>query len=93
VDDLTKRRLAHNEQLFREINEERERATAGARLVCVCECSDQACTGRIEVTVAEYERIRQSPDRYIVLPGHVIPEIERIVEERGVFAVVEKNAA
>lgn len=96
MDDLTKRRLEHNEQLFREINDERERATPGgeeAVLSCVCECAAQDCTERIEVTTAEYERVRESPDRYLIVPGHEVPEIERIVEERGAFDVVEKDAA
>jgi hypothetical protein len=96
VDDLTKRRLAHNEDLFREVNQAREQASAGAeeaKLAFVCECSDRDCTGRIEMTAGEFEQIRQSERRYAVLPGHEIPEIERIVEDRGAFEVVDKDAA
>jgi len=94
VDDLTKRRLAHNEELFRQINEAREESSPGGEdrtLKFVCECSDRECTERIEMSAAEFERIRNSPDRYVVLPGHVIPAIERVVEDRGEFEVVEKD--
>ena len=91
MDDLTKRRLAHNEDLFREVNEAREQASARGEettLTLVCECSDRDCTGRVEMTAGEFEQIRKSERRYVVLPGHEIPEIERIVEDRGAFEVV-----
>jgi hypothetical protein len=96
MDELTKRRLAHNEQLFREINEAREQASAApdeTPLGFVCECSDPECTARIDLTAADYQRIRKSPARFIVRPGHEITEIERVVEERAGFDVVEKDAA
>jgi hypothetical protein len=96
VDDLTKRRLAHNEDLFREVNEAREETSpdgGGTELSFVCECSDRECTGLIAMTAGEFDRVRKSERRYVVLPGHEIPEIERIVEDRGAFEVVEKDAA
>jgi hypothetical protein len=95
MDELTKRRLAHNEQLFREVNDAREDAAPdeATELTLVCECSDRSCTGRITLRVAEYERVRGSERRFIVLPGHEIPELERVVEDRGTFEVVEKDAA
>jgi hypothetical protein len=95
VDDLTKRRLTHNEELFRQVNEAREESASpdDLRLTVICECSDQACTARITVSAAEYRRIRESERRYIVLPDHVIPQIERIVADRGSFEIVEKDAA
>jgi hypothetical protein len=96
MDELTKRRLAHNEQLFREINEAREHVSDApdeTPLGFVCECSDRECTARIALTAADYQRIRKSPDRFIVRPGHEITEIERVVEERAGFDVVEKDAA
>jgi hypothetical protein len=96
VDELTRRRLAHNEELFREINEARDEAHPGPgaqNLAFVCECSDRDCSERIVLSASEYERIRESPHRFIVVRGHEIPEIERIVEERGAFDIVEKDAA
>jgi hypothetical protein len=96
MDELTKRRLAHNEKVFRQVNEAREQASASSgetKLEFVCECWDPDCTSRIAMTAQEFERVRQSPDRYIVLPGHELPTIERVVEDRGAFEVVEKDAA
>jgi hypothetical protein len=94
VDDLTKRRLAHNEQLFRQVNDARREASPDEiRLTLICECSDQSCTGRITIGTAEYRRIRDSERRYVVLPGHEIAALERVVEDRGTYEVVEKDAA
>ena len=96
MDELTKRRLKHNEELFRQVNEEREAASLPGEeqgISFVCECADPECTARITITAAEFHRIRESPDRYIVVPGHVVPEIERVVEDRDGFEVVEKDAA
>lgn len=96
MDELTKRRLVHNEELFRQVNEAREEASASpaaAKLEFVCECSDPTCSGRIAMAAAEFEGVRHSPDHYVVLPGHVIPELEHVVEDRGGFEVVEKDAA
>jgi hypothetical protein len=94
VDDLTKRRLMHNEELFRQVNDARDAATADeSELTLVCECSDRDCTGRITMSSAEYREIRASERKFLVLPGHEIPQIERIVDDRGAFEVVEKDAA
>lgn len=94
VDDLTKRRLVHNEELFRQVNEARaQESGAASSLSFVCECSDRDCTARIEMTAADFEKIRSSERRYLVRPGHEIPELEHVVEDRGEFEVVEKDAA
>ena len=95
VDDLTKRRLVHNEELFREVNEARAEASAGTgrKLAFVCECSDRDCTARFEMSAADFEHIRRSERRYVVVPGHELPELEHVVEDRGEFEVVEKDAA
>jgi hypothetical protein len=95
VDDLTKRRLTHNEELFRQVNEAREESASpdDLQLTLICECADQACTGRIKISTAEYRRIRESESRYVVLPDHVIPALERVVVDRGSFEIVEKDAA
>jgi hypothetical protein len=42
--------------------------------------------------VAEYERVRQEPTHFLVAPGHVIPEIETVVDGTERFEVVRKLA-
>ena len=94
MDELTMRRLAHNEELFREVNVERERAHPDARgeLAFICECSSQRCTERIRLSAASYRRIRRTSRRFVILPGHERAEIEDVVERHDGYAIVAKRA-
>jgi hypothetical protein len=95
--DVRQVRAAENQSLFRTVNE---------RLVAlnetfedfvetalfVCECADTTCIERIKITLPEYRRIRENPRRFFVAPseGHVLPEVENVVEARERYFVVEK---
>ena len=39
----------------------------------------------------EYELVRAQSDRFLVAPGHVFPEIERVVESHEHFEIVDKD--
>jgi hypothetical protein len=41
------------------------------------------------LTVAEYESVRLIPTQFLVLPGHVLNEVERVVEQIDRFVVVD----
>ena len=41
----------------------------------------------------DYDAIRGNPRQFIVLPGHVFPEAERVVTEADGHVVVEKIGA
>ena len=89
-------RLAENEAAFRDLNESlRYVAAQGTATVetmrLVCECGDAACSEFIEVGPTEYESVRAIPTHFLVRPGHVVPDIERVVFETERFAVVEKD--
>ena len=91
--DARAARAARNESLFREVNErieeaglvERDRSTR-----FLCECADTNCTEMIELPVEEYEAVRAKPDRFLVMPGHEIPDIEQVVEVRPSYLIIEK---
>jgi hypothetical protein len=89
-------RVARNQALFRAVNEqieatnERFSVLLGERTNFVCECADDACMGRIAITLEQYEALRKMPTHFVVLPGHVYPEFERVVYELNGFVVVEK---
>jgi hypothetical protein len=89
----TGERLAKNEAFFRQVNE-RIREIAGDDdwyiQEFLCECGDPACTERIPLTVGEYEQVRSSPRRFVLLPGHMAPEVEHVVLHGGDHLVVEK---
>jgi hypothetical protein len=55
-----------------------------------CECADINCMEKIEMTRREYEKLRDVSTHFAVKLGHVLPEEERVVEERAGYLVVEK---
>lgn len=97
MDDLRQQRLAQNESLFRGINE--TQAAGHARFGLedaqefVCECADVGCTDRLRMTLREYERVRAESLRFVVAPGHDVPEVEQIVAVAPGFHVIEKIKA
>jgi hypothetical protein len=58
----------------------------------ICECADEECTERIEMSPLEYEQLRSEPTHLAVAPDqrHVSPDVERIVEKRETYWIVEK---
>ena len=94
IDDHVKR--ARTESLFRDVNERiaesAERFDAN-RTQFVCECADPNCTHRVEATLDEYEDVRSDGATFMLEPGHEDKDIERVVERRGRFHVVEKVQA
>jgi hypothetical protein len=81
--DAREKRMAENETLFREVN---ERVEAIAHQLgpdvpyeFMCECANADCTFRINLSLAEYERVRADPRQFVVLPLHFTPEVERLV--------------
>lgn len=94
-------RQARNEALFREVNEqiaqlgERTQVWSDAgSLAFMCECGvDGGCGERVDMTPAEYERVRAEDDRFALIPGHETPKLERIVERTERYVIVDKIAA
>ena len=89
-------RIAKNEALFRAANREIEEADqeAGAgpdqSIEVLCECGRQGCGGVITLTVADYDGVHSQADRFVVIPGHESTQIEKVVEERSGYLVVDK---
>ncbi len=80
-----------NEALFREVNERiREITTWDTGAEFLCECGDPDCAQPIVMTVDEYEAVRSRPTRFLIVAGHEVPDVERVVERTDRFAVVEK---
>jgi hypothetical protein len=88
-------RIGLNEALFREVNERIDQLQVdfgGANTFeIVCECGVAACTERFSITSDEYQALRQDVHRFAVVPGHERPDVERTVERRAAYLVVEKT--
>jgi hypothetical protein len=91
MDDHVKQ--ARTEALFRDVNEriaESAQRFEAEATQFVCECADPHCTHRLEVTLDEYEQVRADGATFMLAPGHEDDDIERVLEKRGRFNVVEK---
>ena len=96
-------RQARNEALHREVNErlaEMDEQAGGGwagpdqMFDFLCECgADDGCSGRVTMTLAEYDQVRQQDDRFVIVPGHENSQIENVVEERDRYLVVDKIRA
>ena len=93
--DPRQERLARNEALFRDVNE-RVREIAAVHgdddhvYEFYCECSNADCTFQLKATLTEYECVRAHGDRFLIAPSHSLPEIERVIDRRERWWVVEK---
>ncbi len=88
--------MARTESAFREVNE--AIASTAARFDAqqtdfVCECGDPECAHRLTADLDDYEEVRSEPTRFLLAPGHEEPRIERVVERKGEYHVVEKFGA
>jgi hypothetical protein len=88
-------RLAKNESLFRQVNENIA-SVAGALggdtpYDFVCECATVDCFERILMTRREYESVRREGTHFLVVPDHVDIEIELVVATYDSYVVVEKD--
>jgi hypothetical protein len=91
-------RGARSQSLFRDVNERvREINEAfGGDLPLgewICECANDSCSERIELTGQEYEAVRADGKRFAVAPSeaHVFPQIEDVVERTDRYWVVAKR--
>jgi len=85
--------IAKTESLFRGVNERIAETAArfGAQEASfVCECADPHCTEFVRATLADYEHARAHGARFILAPGHELPEAERVTQRSKRFELVEK---
>ncbi len=87
-------RVGQNEALFREVNERIEAGhwpgETSDRVAFLCECGMLGCNLLVELTPAEYEDVRACARRFLLVPGHEIPDVEVVVRREQHYLVVEK---
>jgi hypothetical protein len=86
------RRAAAAEINGRRVNEAIEpRGRPERSAVFVCECGNLGCSETVEISVGEYEEVRTDFDRFFVIPGHEIEEVDEVVERRSGYLIVVKR--
>src|ERR1700759_5762773 len=91
MDELPRRRLEHNEQVFRAVNEEIDDRPDGPPLKYVCECADTDCTEEVRLTHREYGQVRSHVRGDLRFPGHERDDFERVFERSEADLIVEKR--
>jgi hypothetical protein len=60
-------------------------------LTVLCECADPECNDSIELSQATFARLRDDPRRFVVVDGHVLHDVEDVVERGDGWLIVEKR--
>lgn len=91
-DPLWKRRVVRTEINRRRVNEalDRGRSTT-APAPFMCECGRIGCNETLTLSTADYEAVRSGFERFLLIPGHEISEVDSIVERREGYLVVAKQ--
>ena len=87
-------RAARNESLFRSLNERLEQVRQGVGdeepTEYFCECAKRTCASMVALSPAQYEHVRSAGDRFLVVPEHIAPDVEQVLEKRNTYWIVEK---
>jgi hypothetical protein len=86
------RKAARSQSLLRKLNERINSSRQPSTFIeFLCECADSSCGVVIAMTEDEYRSVRADQTHFLVAPGHVFPDVERIVEQDRRFVVVERK--
>jgi hypothetical protein len=95
-DEALSTQIVWDSRLVRTVNDEilaiAERHGLEGDLHVLCECAN-GCLERITISPDRYGAIRVRSRCFIVIPGHVDPGAEDVVEETARYKVVQKRAA
>jgi hypothetical protein len=57
----------------------------------LCECGLEDCKRVLAISRPGYERVRSDPRQFVILPAHLIAEVEDVVRESDGFLIVAKR--
>jgi len=87
-------RREENQRMFRHGNESLHHAAVDARetspVPFLCECADEDCLGRVEVTTSQWEIVASEPNHYLMIAGHPRSEGEDVVGSIDEYEVARK---
>jgi hypothetical protein len=87
----------HTQDVFRQANERLLRAV-GDRvdeerpIPFLCECLSPSCRGTVQLTIEQFRRLREQPNRFAIVTGHPLADDERALERNGEVSIVEKSS-
>jgi hypothetical protein len=87
-------RVTRNEVAARAVNEaieETDTRPASTFIHVLCECGLEDCERVLAITRPVYVRVRSDPRQFVILPPHLISEIEDVVLGSDGFLIVAKR--
>jgi hypothetical protein len=95
MDEARLQRALRNEEFFRGANQAiaRDADTDAEPIEFLCECAHLDCVTRLLIPPRDWHAIHQQELHFVVAPGHVLPDVERVVSDAGGYQVVEKLPA
>lgn len=97
LSDEGARRAGRREANLRTLNErivqgqEQIALQLDSPLTVLCECADPTCDETIELSIDQFESLREHDTRFIVIDGHVLRDVEDIVARGEEWILVEKR--
>jgi hypothetical protein len=98
--EASPRRLRENEELMEALNlrmeaslgriREEDGLPQDAPMALFCECSDLDCRDRVHVQPGRFDEIHADPEQFILVPGHEMLEVERVVDQESDYLIVRK---
>jgi hypothetical protein len=93
-DPAWERRIACAEINRRRVNEAIEQGRRDDEpQVFMCECGRVGCNTTVSLRVDDYEHVRTSFERFLVVPGHEVDVVDEVVERHGDHHVVAERGA
>ena len=94
--DESAERVARNNDIFRQANEQIHEAADSLRfdapIPFLCECTNERCTEVVRLAAADYAEIRSHPRHFVIAPGHQTEGDghERVIGRRDGYETTEK---
>jgi hypothetical protein len=57
-----------------------------------CECGVAACVAAVWLPLGIYDAIRRDPGRFVIHPGHELPDLEQVIDRGPAYAIVRRRA-
>ena len=89
------RREANLRSLNERIAESQAQIAVALRtpLTILCECANPDCNESIELSQETFAGLRDQPTRFIVVEGHILHDVEHVIERGDGWMIVEKRGA
>ena len=82
-------RVVQNEVVAREVNGSLQAADltrpASSFIHVACECGLEDCGRVLAITRPVYERVRSNLRQFVIVPSHLMSEVEDVVQESEIF--------